>query len=178
MQWFKLLLQERPTPAAGRVQPGSGTGPIAAALKRRGRGKDNSLITNLDSLSLSASIGLSTVFAPPATTPARKTAQKLQQLDIPVVVVVKDFLSAIRQTTIQEIEKTYGNDWVRKSKVEYVLTVPAIWSDAAKSLMVQAAEGAGFGTHRIGFSLVGEPEAAAAHTLHAIQPNHLTVCSC
>ncbi|KAF8249243.1 actin-like ATPase domain-containing protein [Wilcoxina mikolae CBS 423.85] len=174
LQWFKLLLQERPTPAA--VQAQSGTAPIVASLKSRGRGTNSGsgLISSLGGLSLSATTGLSTIFAPPATTPARKTAQKLQQLGIPVVTVVKDFLSAIRQTTIQEIEKTYGNDWVRRSKIQYVLTVPAIWSDAAKSLMVQAAEGAGFGTHRVDFSLVGEPEAAAAHTLHTIQPNHLT----
>jgi len=172
LQWFKLLLQERPTPAAVRSQPDAA--PVNTSFRRGGRGKNsgNSLASSLGGLSLS---GVSTVFSPPATTPARKTAQKLEQLGISVVTVVKDFLSEIRQTTIQEIERTYGNDWVRRSKIEYVLTVPAIWSDAAKSLMVQAAEGAGYGDHRVDFSLVGEPEAAAAHTLHAIQPNHLKV---
>jgi hypothetical protein len=60
-------------------------------------------------------------------------------------------------------------------KVEYILTVPAIWTDAAKSHMIKAAEDAGFGAHRVDFHLVSEPESAASYTLKAIQPNNLSV---
>jgi hypothetical protein len=41
--------------------------------------------------------------------------------------------------------------------------------------MVQAAQKAGFGSHRVNFNLVSEPESAAAYTLKAIQPNDLNV---
>ncbi|KAF8247963.1 hypothetical protein K440DRAFT_583997 [Wilcoxina mikolae CBS 423.85] len=39
--------------------------------------------------------------------------------------------------------------------------------------MVQAVHAAGFGTHRVDFHLVSEPEAAAAYCLKKIQPNDL-----
>jgi hypothetical protein len=68
-------------------------------------------------------------------------------------------------------------EWVRNAEIEYVLTVPAIWTDSAKDLMVKAAKNAGFGKHRLNFNLVSEQEAAAAYTLRAIQPNHLNVGS-
>ena len=66
-------------------------------------------------------------------------------------------------------------EFVRNAEIEYVLTVPAIWTDSAKDLMVKAATSAGFGKHRVNFNLVSEPEAAAAYTLRAIQPNDLNV---
>ena len=66
-------------------------------------------------------------------------------------------------------------EFVRNAEIEYVLTVPAIWTDSAKDLMVKAAINAGFGKHRRNFNLVSEPEAAAAYTLRAIQPNDLDV---
>ena len=170
LKWFKLLLQDRPT-APVRAQ--------AATYNRRkgkARASGNGLESFFGGLGLSASsLGMSTTFTPPTITPAQKTALKLQQSNISPVTVVTDFLSAVRETTIASIERTYDSTWVRENKKEYVLTVPAIWSDAAKSLMVQAATDAGFGTHRVDFNLISEPEAAASHTLKAIQPNNLNV---
>jgi molecular chaperone DnaK (HSP70) len=93
------------------------------------------------------------------------------------VTVVADFLSHVRDTTVESIARTYGPDWIRNAEIEWVLTVPAIWTDAAKDLMVQAATKARFGRHRHDFNLVSEPEAAAAYTLKAIQPNDLNVGS-
>jgi len=60
------------------------------------------------------------------------------------------------------------------TKVQFVLTVPAVWSDSAKNATLQAAERAGMGNiHDL--KLISEPEAAAVYTLRAIQPNHLKV---
>lgn len=60
------------------------------------------------------------------------------------------------------------------TKVEFVLTVPAVWSDSAKNATLQAAERAGMGNiHEL--KLISEPEAAAVYTLKAIQPNHLNI---
>lgn len=60
------------------------------------------------------------------------------------------------------------------TKVEFVLTVPAVWSDSAKNATLQAAERAGMG-NRHELKLISEPEAAAIYTLKAIQPNYLKV---
>lgn len=54
------------------------------------------------------------------------------------------------------------------------MTVPAIWTDAAKNATLQAAERAGLG-NRHDLRLISEPEAAAVYTLKAIQPNHLKI---
>ncbi|KAF8243917.1 hypothetical protein K440DRAFT_611241 [Wilcoxina mikolae CBS 423.85] len=167
LKWFKLLLQDRPTAPIGAQSA------LTYSRKGKGRASGSGFESLFGGLGISSSLGLSTTFTPPTYTPAQKTALKLQQANISPVTVVTDFLSAVRETTIASIERTYDPTWVRENKKEYVLTVPAIWSDAAKSLMVQAAQDAGFGTHRVDFSLISEPEAAASHTLKAIQPNNL-----
>lgn len=71
------------------------------------------------------------------------------------------------------IKQSYEFGWVESSKITYILTVPAIWSDSARNLMIQAAERAGYGSHRVNFNFVSEPEAAAAYTLKVVQPNNL-----
>lgn len=71
------------------------------------------------------------------------------------------------------LETTYLRQFVQASKIEYVITVPAIWTDAAKWAMIKACEDAGYGKHRVDFHLVTEPEAAAAHTLKVIQAHKL-----
>ncbi|KAF8247382.1 hypothetical protein K440DRAFT_661489 [Wilcoxina mikolae CBS 423.85] len=170
LKWFKLLLQERSTQG---IRPQAGISPRGGVYRARGAEARLSNMFGGLGLSTPAPRRSSTTFNPPTTTPAHKTAQKLQLLNMSAVTVVTDFLSAVRTTTVESIERTYDAEWVRESKIEYVLTVPAIWSDSAKSLMVQAAKEAGFGTHRVDFNLVSEPEAAAAHALKVIQPHNL-----
>jgi molecular chaperone DnaK (HSP70) len=53
----------------------------------------------------------------------------------------------------------YGLNTVRSQSYSYVVTVPAIWSDAAKSLTRQAATRAGISHDKL--TLISEPEAAA-----------------
>jgi molecular chaperone DnaK (HSP70) len=101
----------------------------------------------------------------------------LQELGIEPVKVVTDFLSHVREVTVESIWRTYGKEFVHNADIECVLTAPAIWTDSAKDLMVTAATNAGFGKHRLNFNLVSEPEAAAAYTLGAIQPSDLNVGS-
>jgi len=109
--------------------------------------------------------------------PAAKAAAALAAINITPTTVVADFLSEVREKTLESIRRTYDFGWVNEAKVSYVLTVPAIWTDAAKNQMVLAAEAAGFGTHRVGFHLVSEPEAAAAHTLKTVPTHNLKVCA-
>lgn len=114
-------------------------------------------------------------FSPPGN-PAAKTAGALAAINITPTTVVADFLREVRETTLESIRRTYDIGWVSTAKVSYVLTVPAIWTDAAKNQMVLAAEAAGFGTHRVDFHLVSEPEAAAAHALRTVPAHNLKVC--
>lgn len=105
-------------------------------------------------------------------TPAQRTAKALGKLGIAPVKVVSDFLKAVRETTATAMETTYGAKWIEGCKTVFVLTIPAIWDDSARDLMVQAAQNAGYGVHLIDFHLVTEPEAAAAYSLHS-RPHNL-----
>jgi hypothetical protein len=119
--------------------------------------------------------GLSSSFIRPALTPAQNAAKILRDMGLSPVMAITDFLEAIRRTTMESIERTYGTAWVRAAKVEYVLTVPAMWSDSAKNLMVQAVEKAGFGTHCVDFNLISESEALAQYTFKVTQPYNVNV---
>ncbi|PWW76349.1 actin-like ATPase domain-containing protein [Tuber magnatum] len=88
--------------------------------------------------------------------------------------VVADYLSELYKQTIDHLEKSLGKDVVEVSPLDFILTVPAVWSDAAKDLTLQAAESAGFGRKK-SFRLISEPEAAAVCCLKEIEPNHLNV---
>ncbi|KAL7276607.1 hypothetical protein RUND412_000411 [Rhizina undulata] len=108
-------------------------------------------------------------------TPVAKTAIQLARFKLPPVDVVTDYLRALREHTLSVIETRFGVEFIRRTKTEYMLTVPAVWSDSAKALTMKAAKNAGFGEHETDFNLIGEPEAAAAYSLHAIQPSILKI---
>ena len=88
--------------------------------------------------------------------------QQLRNAGKTVGEVTTDFLAAIRGHAMAEITKRYGANMVSTTPFEYVLTVPAVWSDAAKNATEQAATKAGIGPN---LSLVSEPEAAIVHAL-------------
>jgi hypothetical protein len=100
------------------------------------------------------------------------TATQLQKYGKTVMDAVSDYLTQIYKHTMETLTRRYGETFMSKIKVEFVLTVPAVWSDAAKHATLQAAERAGMG-NRHELKLISEPEAAAVYTLKAIQPNHL-----
>ena len=104
-------------------------------------------------------------------TPAAKTLEQLNVLKIRPEEVVEDFLRSIKKITLDSLMNTYDRQLVNDSKVEFVITIPAIWSDSAKELMASAAQKAGYGCHRVDFYLISEPEAIAAYTLGVIQPH-------
>jgi hypothetical protein len=178
LRWFKLLLQENPT--SRRRNDSARRSSLSPFLEGWGSTSLHTASSTRNPLSAFHNLAIDSgssdaPFAPPTITPALKTAQKLDELRIPPVTVVEDFLAAVRNIAIDSIKRTYESQWVEDSKISYVLTVPAIWSDSAKNLMIQAAQRAGYGIHRVDFDLISEPEAAAAYTLKAIQPNSLRV---
>ncbi|KAF8534217.1 hypothetical protein BDD12DRAFT_757493 [Trichophaea hybrida] len=116
---------------------------------------------------------LQTQMASPVTPiQVHMTAERLQQHGLTPVVVITDFLRSVLELTNANLERTYGR-WARETKRLIVMTVPAMWEDYAKAKMIQAAEDAGFGTHRIDFKLISEPESAASYTLKSVEANSL-----
>lgn len=71
------------------------------------------------------------------------------------------------------LARNFDKEFLNMTPVDWILTVPAVWSDAAKALMMRAAvEGLG---EKSSIQLISEPDAAAVCTLKDLQPNHLKV---
>lgn len=103
-----------------------------------------------------------------------ETAAQLKKYNKTVLDAVSDYLTQIHRHTMDTLTRRYGESFMASTKVDFVLTCPAVWSDAAKNTTLQAAERAGMGT-KASIQMISEPEAAAVYTLKAIQPNHLNV---
>ncbi|KAK4034205.1 hypothetical protein C8A01DRAFT_49366 [Parachaetomium inaequale] len=103
-----------------------------------------------------------------------ETAAQLKRYNKTVVDAVSDYLTQIYKHTMDTLRRRYGESFMASTKVDFVLTCPAVWSDAAKNTTLQAAERAGMGSQSQ-IQMISEPEAAAVYTLKAIQPNHLKV---
>ncbi|CAN8103775.1 unnamed protein product [Discula destructiva] len=103
-----------------------------------------------------------------------ETAAQLKRFNKTVIDAVSDYLTQIHRHTMDTLTRRYGESFMASTKVDFVLTCPAVWSDAAKNTTLQAAERAGMGA-KSSIQMISEPEAAAVYTLKAIQPNHLNV---
>lgn len=103
-----------------------------------------------------------------------ETAAQLKHVGRTVVDAVADYLTEVYAHTMDTLTRRYGESFMASTTVEFVLTCPAVWSDAAKNTTLQAAERAGMG-RKSEIQMISEPEAAAVYTLKAIQPNHLSV---
>ncbi|KAL0470990.1 hypothetical protein QR685DRAFT_270570 [Neurospora intermedia] len=104
----------------------------------------------------------------------KETATQLKNNRKTVVDAVSDYLTQIYKHTMDTLTRRYGESFMASTKVDFVLTCPAVWSDAAKNATLQAAERAGMGAQSQ-IQMISEPEAAAVYTLKAIQPNHLKI---
>ncbi|KAF4585832.1 hypothetical protein GQ602_005137 [Ophiocordyceps camponoti-floridani] len=102
------------------------------------------------------------------------TAAQLKRYNKNVVDAVSDYLVQIYRHSMDTLTRRYGESFMASTKVDFVLTCPAVWSDAAKNATRLAAERAGMG-RRSEIQMISEPEAAAVYTLKAIQPNNLHV---
>lgn len=106
--------------------------------------------------------------------------------------IVTDYLTALRAYTVQTLERRLGREVMSRTNVEYVLTVPAVWSDKARQMTMEAAMRAGLGLgggavavavadegEGMGLlKLITEPEGAAEYALRSIQPNSMKVGLC
>ncbi|KAM0546652.1 hypothetical protein ACHAPJ_010790 [Fusarium lateritium] len=92
--------------------------------------------------------------------PPRDLKKERKALPKSAVEVAADFIGAIYGHAISEISNKFSKDYVGLCCKEYVLSVPAVWSDAAKDATLKAAEVAGLSP----IHLIKEPEAAALWT--------------
>ncbi|KAK7539977.1 hsp70-like protein [Phyllosticta citribraziliensis] len=103
--------------------------------------------------------------------------------------VCEDFLTGLHHYTAMILAKKYSPEIYDITPVECWITVPAIWSDAAKNATRSAAMMAGFGSRpNDAVNIITEPEAAALAALkphvdpRSIDPVHpgenILVCDC
>ncbi|KAI6845763.1 actin-like ATPase domain-containing protein [Hortaea werneckii] len=97
---------------------------------------------------------------------------QLSAADKGVDAAVAEYMTAVFNHTKEVLVRRYGQGFVSTTKLQIVLTVPAVWSEAAQDATLRAAQAAGMGNT---IAMISEPEAAAVYALQAIQPNHLKV---
>ena len=104
--------------------------------------------------------------------PVKDSNTLLRKVDKTAQAVVADYLKLLWDYTLDDIKK-FHPEYQRIFALRVVLTVPAIWSPAAKDKTCQAARMAGMPED---IRLVTEPEAAALATLKdKAQENSLKV---
>jgi hypothetical protein len=87
--------------------------------------------------------------------------------------IIADFLAHVKEHLVKNLDNQYGKELWRTLPITLVVTVPAVWSDAAKDSTLQAVRMAGFDT--TGFPLLKrtllttEPEAAAIYTIQSLR---------
>jgi hypothetical protein len=85
-----------------------------------------------------------------------------------------DYLTSVRKHVIKKLREKYGRTAFDALKVEWIITVPAVWSPEAKHATRECAGAAGMGK---GDSLLmtSEPEAAAVFALKRLEPHNIKV---
>ncbi|OTA60000.1 actin-like ATPase domain-containing protein [Hypoxylon sp. EC38] len=101
----------------------------------------------------------------PIYLPTNNTKGELKKLPKDPVDIAADFIGAIYKHALSKIESAAVKDYFEFCQKQFVLSVPAVWSDKAKDRTLRAAKQAGI--HPV--VLIKEPEAAALYTLHVHQ---------
>lgn len=89
------------------------------------------------------------------------------------VQVVSDFLAEVKVHLVKNLDRRYGRELWKTLPITLVVTVPAVWSDAAEDRTLDAVRQAGF--NNSGFPqlkrvvTITEPEAAAIYTIQSLR---------
>jgi len=92
---------------------------------------------------------------------------RLRKAHKTAVQAAADYLVNLKEHVLEQVEQRFGDELFATTKVEFVLTVPAVWSDAAKDATMKAAELAGMNEND-NLSMITEPEAAALYALKTV----------
>ncbi|KAG9846469.1 actin-like ATPase domain-containing protein, partial [Aureobasidium melanogenum] len=104
---------------------------------------------------------------PPYVSRTQLEAQ-LKQIGRGAVEATADFLEKLKTQALEALDKRYGKAFMANTKIDYILTVPAVWSDAAKDATLRAAEMAGLHKSR-NLQMITEPEAAGLYALKQME---------
>ena len=88
--------------------------------------------------------------------------------------IVTDYLTALRKHAEQILRYKLPLGALLSTPLEFVITVPAVWSDAAQAKTRTCAEAAGMGKGSA-LHIISEPEAAAIYALDAMDPHNIKV---
>ncbi|KAK3291635.1 uncharacterized protein B0H64DRAFT_427150 [Chaetomium fimeti] len=100
----------------------------------------------------------------PLYLPTGNIKRTIKSLPKPPVEIAADFIGAVYRHAQNEIAKVVPKEYLKICQRHFVLSVPAVWSDAAKNATLQASKIAGI----YPVTLIKEPEAAALYTMHAL----------
>ncbi|ESZ93131.1 hypothetical protein SBOR_6503 [Sclerotinia borealis F-4128] len=119
--------------------------------------------------------GMKLLFDPtqdkPVYPPFASTGNDLRLLGKPALDVAADFIGAMYEHAMTVIEDKIPKDYLEMCQKQFVLSVPAVWSDKAKDLTLMAAKRAKI--HPV--TLIKEPEAAALYMFHTLKERALSV---
>ena len=82
-----------------------------------------------------------------------------------------DYLTCLRNHAYNILKLKLGQGVLDTTPIEFIITVPAIWDDAAKDRTAACARAAGMGD----VQLISEPEAAVVYALDIMDPHNLKV---
>lgn len=85
--------------------------------------------------------------------------------------VVEDYFRGLYTHVMAVLYRRFGPRTMQAIKTDFVVTVPAIWSDSAKKKTEDAAVRAGFGNEH-SLDLLSEPESAAIYVLKNLDNEH------
>jgi hypothetical protein len=77
----------------------------------------------------------------PLYLPESTTKADLKRLGKPAVDVAADYIGALYKHAMSEIEKKVPRDYVLMCQKQFVLSVPAVWSDKAKDTTMKVRVG-------------------------------------
>lgn len=91
--------------------------------------------------------------------------------------LTEDYLSAVYKHIMYMLEQKLGSAMLRTIPMEFSLTVPAIWTEAAKDKTLRAWKKAGFREDQV-VSLVSEPVLPSSISLFSSRCDFLLVAKC
>ncbi|KAG6116280.1 hypothetical protein E4U14_000333 [Claviceps sp. LM454 group G7] len=100
----------------------------------------------------------------PLYLPAKHVEEELKSLPKSPLEIAADFIGAIYAHALEDISSSVPKAYMDMCHKEFVLSVPAVWSDAAKNATLKAAELAGIKP----VTVVKEPEAAALYSIKTL----------
>ena len=87
--------------------------------------------------------------------------------------IIAEYLAHVKAHLLKNLDIQYGKKLWTMLPITLVVTVPAVWSDMAKNLTLEAVDKAGFNSQELPLLkrtvLTTEPEAAAIYTIQSLR---------